>query len=370
MTEHTIRLSTFSHNKRLQLGFHFEWNQALISLIKAHFPTAIWTRTHRCWYVLLTADHFETAIQFLPQAAGLELVRDVLRMQKIDEQLGELPISHAQAIKAFVAYLQRTRYSENTIKTYSDCLIMFLRYCWDKPLEHLSNDDLAAFNDRYIIAKQLSASYQNQVLNAVKLFCRVQVNIQLEPELVKRPRNEKQLPNVLSKSEVKLILEAPRNVKHRMMLSLIYACGLRRSEVLNLVPTDIQSQRNIIHIKQAKGKKDRIVPISEKLLVQLRDYYRVYRPKVWLFEGQKAGEKYSETSLQMVLKEALKKSKINKPVTLHWLRHSYATHLLEQGTDLRYIQALLGHSSSRTTEIYTHVSTHNIQRIQSPFDFL
>ncbi len=154
------------------------------------------------------------------------------------------------------------------------------------------------------------------------------------------------------------------------MLSLIYSCGLRRSELLHLKPGDIDSKRNLIVIRQSKGKKDRIVPLSLKILEMLRAYYQQYRPKKYLFEGQQAGTIYSEQSLQSVLKQALQKANIKKPITLHWLRHSYATHLLEAGTDLRYIQELLGHNSSKTTEIYTHVSTKSIQHIKSPFDDL
>lgn len=370
MTEQAIRLTTFRHRNELQLGFHFSWNQAIISQIKLHFPAAYWTRTHRCWYVLLTEDHLATALAIFQKVEGVEQVRELLRILAIDGKLGDLTTEHIAKIDSFVAYLQRTRYSENTIKTYSECITMFLRFCWDKPLELISNTDLAAFNDGYILAKQLSASYQNQVLNAVKLFCFVQLGTRMEPELVKRPRREKSLPNVLSKEEVKAILEAPRNLKHRMLLSLIYACGLRRSELLNLQFKDILSDRLLIHIKQGKGKRDRVVPLSYKLLEELRAYYRQYKPKTYLFEGQEEGSKYSEASLQKVLKIALNRAKINKPATLHWLRHSYATHLLEQGTDLRYIQELLGHSSSRTTEIYTHVSRKNLQLIKSPFDSL
>jgi site-specific recombinase XerD len=154
------------------------------------------------------------------------------------------------------------------------------------------------------------------------------------------------------------------------MLSLIYACGLRRGELLNLKLIDIDSQRGMIRINQGKGGKDRLVPISEKVLELLREYYQYEKPKVYLFEGQHMGEKYNERSLQQVLKQALEKAKIKKPVTLHWLRHSYATHLLESGTDLRYIQELLGHNSSKTTEIYTHVSQKSLQKIRSPFDDL
>jgi len=150
----------------------------------------------------------------------------------------------------------------------------------------------------------------------------------------------------------------------------IYACGLRRSELLNLKPTDVDSKRMVLVIRNAKGRKDRIAPLSAKVLEMLRTYYKAYKPKRWLFEGQYAGTPYSAKSLQSVLKQALVKANIHKPVTLHWLRHSYATHLLEGGTDLRYIQELLGHKSSKTTEIYTHVSTKQIQQIKSPFDSL
>lgn len=208
------------------------------------------------------------------------------------------------------------------------------------------------------------------MVNAIKLFFRTVQNKTIDVDLIHRPKRSKLLPNVLSKDEVKAILDAPTNVKHKTMLSLIYACGLRRSELLNLKPEHINSKRNVLIIKQSKGKKDRITPISDKLIGLLRDYYKTYKPEVWLFEGQNKGERYSEKSLQSVLKQALEKCKTTKPVTLHWLRHSYATHLLESGTDLRYIQELLGHNSSKTTEIYTHVSTKSLQNIKSPFDDL
>lgn len=154
------------------------------------------------------------------------------------------------------------------------------------------------------------------------------------------------------------------------MLSLIYSCGLRCGELLKLKPGDIDSKRGLILVKQAKGRKDRIVPLSNKILEMLRQYWMVHEPKNYLFEGQKSGEMYDVRSLQQVLKQAVNKAGIKKPVTLHWLRHSYATHLLENGTDLRYIQEILGHSRSTTTEIYTHVSTKGIQNVVSPFDNL
>jgi integrase/recombinase XerD len=204
----------------------------------------------------------------------------------------------------------------------------------------------------------------------VKLFFRITLLKSINIDLIHRPKNPKLLPNVLSKEEIKAILNAQSNIKHKAMLSLIYSCGLRCGELLRLKLTDVDSKRGLLIIRQSKGRKDRITPLSEKIVEMLRSYYLAYKPMIYLFEGQKKEEMYDERSLQNVLKQALNKCGINKPVSLHWLRHSYATHLLENGTDLRYIQELLGHSSSRTTEIYTHVSTRELGKIKSPFDLL
>jgi integrase/recombinase XerD len=266
--------------------------------------------------------------------------------------------------------MKHRRYSENTIKTYSDGIKTFLRFHSKKDVDKISNKDLVDFNNQYILKNGYSSSYQNQVVNAVKLFFLKVENRQMYIEEIERPRREFKLPNVLSKEEVKAILSAPINLKHRAMLSLIYACGLRRSELLDLKHIDVDSRRGLLIIRQSKGNKDRVVPLSQKIIELLREYFKAYRPESWLFEGQKKGEQYSAGSLQEVLRQSLVKAKIKKPVTLHWLRHSYATHLLEAGTDLRYIQELLGHKSSRTTEIYTHVSQKSIQQIKSPFDDL
>jgi len=192
----------------------------------------------------------------------------------------------------------------------------------------------------------------------------------MDIEAIHRPKKERKLPSVISKEEIKAILEAPRNTKHKVMLSLIYACGLRRSELIHLKPLDVDSKRKLLIVRQSKGNKDRVVPLSEKIIEMLREYYKVYRPKEWLFEGRFEGDQYSTTSLQKILKQALRYANINKPVTLHWLRHSYATHLLENGTDVRFIQEIFGHKSSKTTEIYTHVSTKSLQNIKSPYDDL
>lgn len=334
------------HRKQSRIAVYFEKDPDLIARIKK-LDGALWSVTRGVWHLPDTPEYrerFKIPPLIIP-----------------DE-------GHLRRIEDFRMWLASKRYSPSTINTYTDALKSFLLFYNSKPFEEFENEDVIRYNNEYILKYNLSASFQNQIVNAIKLFFKMLEHKRLDPDLIHRPKRYKTLPNVLSKEEVKQILMALRNTKHRVMLSLIYSCGLRRSELLNLRPLDIDSKRNIIIIKQSKGKKDRIVPLSEKILSMLREYYKYYKPKVWLFEGQVPGSQYDERSLASVLKLALEKTNIKKPVSLHWLRHSYATHLLEAGTDLRYIQEILGHRSSKTTEIYTHVSTHNIQKIKSPFD--
>lgn len=338
------------HQKQKRIAVSFEKSPELIARIKS-LADARWSQSLKVWHIPATDENF---IRF-----------------KIEQFSSKTPTPAViEQITVFKFYLKSKRYSANTIKTYSEALQSFLVFFNSRPSSELTNNDVIKYNNDFILANKFSASYQNQIVNAIKLYFSSIEHKAMIVDKIHRPRPEHKLPNVLSKEEIKLILEALLNIKHRTMLCLIYSCGLRRSELLHLKPTDIDSKRNLILIKQSKGKKDRIVPLSPKILDLLRDYYKLYRPKVWLFEGQLKGTLYSEQSLQSVLKQAVKKAGIKKPVTLHWLRHSYATHLLESGTDLRYIQELLGHNSSRTTEIYTHVSTKNIQQIKSPFDDL
>lgn len=341
-----------THKGEKRIAVYFENKAELIVRFKK-LEGARWSTTLKVWHLPNTAEYRKKFnIDTAPQKEEL------------------LSTEAQQQIQKFVQWLRSKRYSESTIKTYTDTIRVFLHFFSKKTLSEIENNDIIIFNNEYILKNKLSASYQNQMVNAMKLFFQTVQNKKLNTDQIHRPKKPKKLPNVLSKEEVKLILEAHSNIKHRTMLSLIYACGLRRSELLNLKPADIDSKRGILLIKQAKGKKDRITPISTKIIEMLRDYYKAYKPQVWLFEGQNKGEQYSEKSLENVLKQALQKVNIKKPVSLHWLRHSYATHLLENGTDLRYIQELLGHNSSKTTEVYTHVSTKSLQKIKSPFDDL
>ncbi len=349
LNQHRIwKAALVKHNGENRIAVYFEKDAELIARIKK-LADCKWSQTLKAWHV---PDHEENRKRF-------KLALKV-----------ELSEEHLIKMEEFTRWLKSKRYSESTIKTYTEAIKVFLMYYVHKKVDEINNDDLIRFNNDYILKKNLSASYQNQIVNGVKLFFQTIENTQLKVDLVHRPRKEHVLPNVLSKEEVKLILNAHSNIKHRAMLSLIYACGLRCGELIRLTPEHIDSKRNLIIIKQSKGKKDRIAPLSDKIIELLRTYFVLHKPVTYLFEGQTKGSPYDERSLQQVLKQALKKVNITKPVTLHWLRHSYATHLLEAGTDLRYIQELLGHNSSKTTEIYTHVSTHNLQKIISPFDQL
>ncbi len=180
-------------------------------------------------------------------------------------------------------------------------------------------------------------------------------------------RRERKLPDVLDINEVKEILSNIKNLKHKTIISLIYSCGLRISEAVNLKVTDIDSERMMIKIVQAKGKRDRYIPLSEKMLYLLREYYKIYKPDKYLFEGQ-TKDFYSARSIQAILKSAIAKTNISKKITVHSLRHSFATHLLEQGTDISLIQKLLGHKDIKTTLLYTQISSSQLSKIKNPFD--
>jgi integrase/recombinase XerD len=240
-------------------------------------------------------------------------------------------------------------YSNNSINSYCGCISVFLKYFNNKDVpEHISLNEIKS----YLI--HLSTSHKKQMIGALKIFYKL-INQPYKFENIEYPKKERILPNILSKEEIKLILNNTKNLKHKTILGTIYFHGLRISELINLKLDDIDIGRNQLIIKQAKGKKDRVVPINHDCLIVIKRYIQKYNPNKFLINGQNTFQ-YSETSIRNILKESAKLSNIKKDIKVHSLRHSYATHLLEQGIDLRYIQTLLGHSSSKTTEIYTHVS--------------
>ena len=268
----------------------------------------------------------------------------------------------------FETWLKGRRYSTRTIKVYLNAINVFLNYFADKDPGDITNSDLVLFNRNYILKRGYSASYQNQVINAIKLYYQKIEKRQLSIEEIERPRKYRPLPKVISKQVVEQMLVSIPNFKHKTALTLVYACGLRRSEILNLKLMDLDSKRKTLTVINGKGQKDRVLPLSDKLMDMIIRYYKMYRPKKYLIEGQSPGEQYSETSIENIFHKYLGKIIKNHSFTLHCLRHSYATHLLEAGVSLRYIQELLGHKSSKTTEIYTWVSMTGLQKIKNPTD--
>lgn len=367
----SIILSVINRKEEKRIAVKFDYDPDLVSLTKKikkyrYSPASqLWHFPCRKETLIEIKTVFESSPDILVAEAD-----GFLEELPFDTAVFKLQQHHHTSIAEFKYWLRSKRYSDSTIETYLGAIKTFLAFHAEKALSEIIEDDIIKFNNEYILERNYSASYQNQVVNAIKLFFKTVAKSEMKIDHIHRPKRPKLLPNVLSKDEVKQILTASKNIKHRAMLSLLYSCGLRRSELLNLRITDVDSGRKLLIVRQSKNRKDRIVPLSEKIIDSLREYYKIYQPKTWLFEGQVMGTRYSEKSLENVLKQAVARTDIGKPVSLHWLRHSYATHLLESGTNLRYIQEILGHSSSRTTEIYTHVSTVSLQQIKSPFDDL
>lgn len=234
--------------------------------------------------------------------------------------------------------------------------------------ELLEIDDMMIREYLQVLHQQgKSDSYINQSINAIKFYYEVVLGMPNRFYAIERPRKKKSLPKVISKKEVMGIINNTNNIKHKCIVSLLYSGGLRRGELLNLKITDIDSNRMLVRIENAKGAKDRMTLLSSKLLVDLRKYFIEYQPKYWLFEGA-SKKQYTATSVAKIIKRAARKAGILRNISPHILRHSFATHLLEAGTDLRYIQSLLGHSSSKTTELYTHVATKAFEKIKNPLD--
>ena len=277
-----------------------------------------------------------------------------------------LPDNYQICPEDYLLKLELKRYSNNTVKTYVQCFEKFINSQPESDLLRINEEDIRAYLQKLIQEKK-SNSYVNQMINSIKFYYEVVKEMPNRFYSIERPIKEHTLPKVLSKKEIKDIIEATSTLKHKCILSLMYSSGIRIGELLNLKLQDIDSKRMLIRVNQGKGKRDRVTLLSEKVLIDLRTYYIQTKPKNWLFESPD-GNKYSSTSVGAILKRAALKCGIKKSVNPHMLRHSFATHLLESGTDLRYIQSLLGHKSSKTTEIYTHVATNSFKLIKNPLD--
>jgi integrase/recombinase XerD len=371
--EFSVKVSNLFHRGKDCLALQFEFNRPLIELIKK-IPGARFSYTHKAWYIekrpTLLNEIFETLKDYaLVDISALgnptkENVKTSTTPVVAREPLNPM---HEQVLRMMEQKLKLRAYSENTIRTYLQSFKDFLHFYNDTDPTDLLEAEIRNYLLFLIEKKKLSRSSQNQAINAIKFFYEKVLGQERKVYHLERPMRERRLPEVLSQLEVMQIFEALGNLKHRVMLMLVYAAGLRRSELLNLLVGDVDLNRNVVFIRAAKGSRDRQSVMAQSLGPMLEQYIKEYKPKMWLFEGMN-GERYSPTSLRMVLKAGVEKAGIKKRVRLHMLRHSFATHLLEAGTSTRYIQVLLGHQSPKTTEVYAHVSRFSLDKIQSPLD--
>lgn len=368
-----VKLSFFNHRDKEQIAISFGYDDEIRMHLK-RLPEVKWSQTHKTFYIPSTSKNKQDLFQHLRKKNWFVDYGEIRTIKKdeLDKinsiKLPVLTDNQKEDLDKFKKWLQQKRLSQNTVNTYLEVTRFFIRYCLLKNTTNYSVRLIESFNYDFIVREKKSISYQNQCINGIKKYLEYR-GVEIDQLNLKRPKKEKRLPTVLSLEEVKQLIDATHNLKHKTLLSLIYSAGLRIGEAINLKINDIDSKRMLIHIKGAKGKKDRYTLLSSSFLELLREYYRTYKPRNYLFEGQNSAQ-YTATSSQKVLKNAADKIKLNKPITLHTLRHSFATHLLENGTDIRYIQELLGHNSPKTTMIYTHVTETSIRKIKNPFDNL
>lgn len=352
-----VSYSLGTHKGQAVIYIRFEYDRALIEETKK-LTGARWSQSQKAWYVLDTASY--------RKMFGLESQPAVS-----DAVLPSIGSVNQSALTAFVSTLQLKAYSPNTMRTYRSEFVQLLQYLGDStPVDTLSPEHLRAYLLHCANDLKLSENTLHSKINAVKFYFEQVLGRAKMFVEIPRPKKKVILPNVLAIAQVERLFSQIENLKHKTMLYLAYSAGLRVSEVVNLKVKDIHSERMVINIKGAKGKKDRTVALSQGILELLRKYYVAYKPQDWLFEGQYPESPYSTRSLQQIFRRAKTAAGILQDVTFHSLRHSYATHLHEAGTDLKLIQELLGHNDIKTTLRYTHVSNRTLENIKSPFDAL
>ena len=360
-----IVVKKVTHRQRQRLALIFQYDEELISQVK-RIPGIQWSKTMGCWHVPVDTNVGKYLKALIKDGSTTSQENESEKKRNIAPVSGH----NKRAIGRFRSWMAQRRYSKVTIKHYESKMFRFFGII-GKKWEDVTVEDIEKYSYNHYVkpgSKRGGYSSQNIFISALKLFYKSNRSEVLVPEDIKRPIKRRRLPTVLSESEIRRLLRVTTNLKHRALLMLIYSAGLRIGETLQLRITDVDSQRRVVEVHQGKGHKDRRVPLSRKVLELLREYFRIYRPEKYLFEGMRQGRPYSPKSAQQVLQRAVRRAGITKRVTLHTLRHSYATHLMERGVGLRYIQEILGHQSPKTTMIYTHVSGKRLRDIVSPLD--
>jgi len=366
----SITLKHLLINGQKCIGLQFSGDKVIQALIDT-LPETIWSETFGMHYIPNTKQNLNLVFKTFRGEAWVngnyffadrqinaeneDINVDWFRRRKLDVKYKPCP-------EEYLLKLELKRYSNNTVRAYVNCFEAFINHFLDLNPIDINENEIRSYLQK-LVQEGKSSSYINQVVNSIKFFYEIVHGMPNRFYSIERPRKEKKLPEVLSKEEIVAIIANTNNIKHKCIVSLLYTSGLRRSELLNLRVTDIDSKRMMVRIGNAKGNKDRLTVLSAEVLKDLKSYYKEYRPKDYLFEGAKGGP-YSSSSVLNIVVSASKRARIRKKVTPHMLRHSFATHLLENGTDLRHIQLLLGHNSTKTTEIYTHVANRSFMNIK------
>lgn len=376
-----IILSQNRHQEQNVIILSFPYDQSLMKIARNIGCT--WSSSKRAWYLRSSFYNFKLATNAfssnhvvinktnysLNLPVPLQYSAKVLGKKKsiVGKDLSK---KDKQLLHGFVKYMRGKMLSESTVRTYYNHVLGLLVYLKGKPTTAICNRDLELFMEDVCVPRGYSISTVRQLVSAMKQFKKFYPDCGIENLTLQRPNRSLFLPTVLSKEEIIVLLRVTRNLKHRTILAIIYASGLRISELINLELRDIDIDRKQILIRNAKNRKDRYVILAESFLPLLQNYLTTYRPEVYFAEGVRSSTRYSTESIRKFLRASCYRAKIVKKVTPHTLRHSYATHLLENGVDLRYIQMLLGHARPETTMIYTHVAKKDLLQIESPLDTL
>jgi site-specific recombinase XerD len=375
-THSVITLKHLLIKQEKQIGIKFYPNKMVQTIIKG-LPNVKWSKKYDMAYVLNTKQNVYTIFENFRGVAWINSgnffnkktnAKGNESISLVHYRARVLPKEYRVCPEEFLQKLELKQYALSTSKTYIQLFELFINHFKNKELIQIDEEQIRKYIQG-LVQQGKSTSYINQTINSIKFYYEVVLGMPNRFYNVERPLKKEKLPKVISLEEVGKIITNTNNIKHWCIVSLLYSSGLRRGELLNLKLEDIDSKRMVINVINGKGGKDRLTILSETVLKDLRTYFKVWQPETYLFEGIK-GKQYSGVSVSKIIHNASKKANIRKKVTPHMLRHSFATHLLEAGTDLRYIQTILGHSSTRTTEIYTQVAISNIKTIQSPIEML
>lgn len=347
-----FRFSFGKHREKEVIWISFPYSNANVLMLKSH-TKPLWSQSQKSWYVF-DSNKYRTQFGLTPKLVGKEMI---LQIHPINQK----------AFQDFQNQILLKGFSQSTMRVYSVEFAQLLYVLKDYPVEKLTKEKLKSYFLYCIKELGLSENYLHSRINAIKFYFEKVLHQDKMFFDIPRPKKPQLLPKSLNTKEIEKIIQITENPKHKLIIQLSYGMGLRVSEIINLKISDIDSQSMRVLIERGKGKKDRFVNLPEVILQDLRAYYKTFQPKIYLFEGKEGGQ-YSIRSAQSVFKTAMKKANINKTVGIHSLRHSYATHLLEYGTDISLIQKLLGHSDIKTTLNYTRVADRTIQSVKSPLD--